>query len=167
MWNEDGSLQIIDRKKALFKLSQGEYVSPEAVEGAVGVSKWVGQVFVYGNSFETCVVAVVVPDMEVLSKWVKSNKGDKVSVAEAVKMEDVRKMILDDMIASGKQQKLRGFELPKDVTFETEVNELGQGFTVENELLTPSMKLKRPQLTKRYQKEFDAMYKKINEKPAE
>ena len=33
-----------------------------------------------------------------------------------------------------------------------QVNELGQGFTVENEMLTPSMKLKRPQITKKYQK---------------
>lgn len=158
MWNADGSLQIIDRKKAIFKLSQGEYVSPEAVEGAVGTSKWVGQVMVYGNSFETCVVAVIVPDLEVLSKWVKANKGDDVSVSDALAMPDVKKMVLDDMIACGKSQKLRSFELPKDITFETEVNELGQGFTVENEMLTPSMKLKRPQITKKYQKAFDDMY---------
>ena len=102
MWNADGSLQIVDRKKAIFKLSQGEYVSPEAVEGAVGTSKWVGQVMVYGNSFETCVVAVVVPDMEVLGKWVKANKGESVAVADALAMPDVKKMILDDMLACGK-----------------------------------------------------------------
>ena len=158
MWNADGSLQIIDRKKAMFKLSQGEYVSPEAVEGAVGTSKWVGQVMVYGNSFETCVVAVVVPDVEVLAKWVKANKGDDVSIADALAMPDVKKMVLDDMVACGKSQKLRSFELPKDLTFETEVNQLGQGFTVENDMLTPSMKLKRPQITKKYHKAFDDMY---------
>jgi len=39
-----------------------------------------------------------------------------------------------------------------------QVNELGQGFSVENEMMTPSMKLKRPQLTKHFQKTFDDMY---------
>lgn len=43
------------------------------------------------------------------------------TIADAVKMDDVKKMILDDMLASGKAQKLRSFELPKDITFETEV----------------------------------------------
>ena len=57
---------------------------------------------VYGNSFETCVVAVVVPDMEVLSKWVRANKGDGVSVGDALAMPDVKRMILDDMITCGK-----------------------------------------------------------------
>ena len=63
MWNADGSLSIVDRKKNIFKLAQGEYVSPESVEGIVAACKWVGQVWVYGNSFESYVVAIVVPDM--------------------------------------------------------------------------------------------------------
>ena len=56
---------------------------------------------------------------------------------------------------------MRGFEIPKDVHFETEVNKLGQGFTVDNECLTPTFKPRRPQLTKRYQKALDDMYAKM------
>ena len=46
----DGSLRLIDRKKSLFKLAQGEYVSPERVEGALGAAACVDQVWVTGDS---------------------------------------------------------------------------------------------------------------------
>jgi len=65
VWNADGSLSIVDRKKNIFKLAQGEYVSPEAVEIAIGSSKWALQAWVYGNSYENYVVVIVTPDIEV------------------------------------------------------------------------------------------------------
>jgi len=153
----------VDRKKNIFKLAQGEYVSPEAVENAVAPSSFVGQVWVYGNSFESYVVAIIVPDKEVLLNWAKSNKAKSgLSYPELVADKDVQKMIFDDLIAVGKAAKLRGFELPKEVDFESDVNELGLGFTIEKDLLTPTQKLRRPQLLKAYQKKIDAMYVKIN-----
>ncbi|KAG2997690.1 hypothetical protein PC118_g1713 [Phytophthora cactorum] len=51
-WNPDGTLMVIDRKKNICKLSQGEYVSPERVEGVYGQSPFVAQVFVLGDSFQ-------------------------------------------------------------------------------------------------------------------
>ena len=163
MWNADGSLSITDRKKNIFKLAQGEYVSPEACEIAIGASKYSLQVWVYGNSFESYVVAIVVPDMEVMKDWASKNGKAGVAIAELVKDPAVKKMIFDDLIATGKAAKLRGFELPKEIDFETNVNELGQGFQIDNDCLTPTMKLRRPQLLKRYQKQVDAMYAKIKE----
>eukprot|EP00494_Astrolonche_serrata_P031192 UN31461 len=65
-WTIDGNLKIIDRKKNIFKLSQGEYVAPEKIENIYIQSKWCAQAFVYGNSLETALVAIVVPDEEVL-----------------------------------------------------------------------------------------------------
>jgi len=161
MWNQDGSLSITDRKKNIFKLAQGEYVSPEACEIAIGASKYAGQVWVYGNSFENYVVAIVVPDQDVMKKWAKDNGKAGVSMQELVKDPEVKKMIMADLIATGKAAKLRGFELPKEIDFETTVNDLGQGFTVDQDTLTPTMKLRRPQLQRMYQKQIDVMYVKI------
>jgi len=159
-WDPDGALRIVDRKKNIFKLAQGEYVSPESVEAAAGVSKWICQVWVYGSSFETCVVAVVVPDMEVLTPYIAS-KGLSGSVDEICAMPEVKAMIYDDMVACCRAAKLRSFEIPKDIAFVTEVNELGQGFTIESDCLTPTMKLRRPQLQKKYQALVDKCYAQV------
>lgn len=161
-WNEDGSLSIVDRKKNIFKLAQGEYVSPEAVENAISPSSFVGQAWVYGNSFESYVVVIIVPDKEVLVNWAKQNGKAGVSYQELVADTQIQKMIFADVIAVGKAAKLRGFELPKEAAFESDVNELGLGFTIEKDLLTPTQKLRRPQMQKHYQKQIDAMYVKIN-----
>lgn len=53
-------------------------------------------------------------------------------------------MIHEDMVACAKASKLRGFEVPKAIHLVTQVNLLGQGFTVENDLLTPTVSRFRP-----------------------
>jgi len=58
-------------------------------------------------------------------RWLKEAHPG-VTPEEAVKIPAVKKMILDDIIATGKGAKLRGFELPKDIDFECTCNELGQ-----------------------------------------
>eukprot|EP00287_Rhodomonas_sp_CCMP768_P031015 CAMPEP_0202853718 /NCGR_PEP_ID=MMETSP1389-20130828/90624_1 /ASSEMBLY_ACC=CAM_ASM_000865 /TAXON_ID=302021 /ORGANISM="Rhodomonas sp., Strain CCMP768" /LENGTH=431 /DNA_ID=CAMNT_0049532273 /DNA_START=1 /DNA_END=1297 /DNA_ORIENTATION=- len=165
VWNADGSLSIVDRKKNIFKLAQGEYVSPEAVEIAIGTSKWALQVWVYGNSFENYPVVICTPDVEVMKQWAQQN-GKAGTMADWVKDPEVKKMIFADIIASGKAAKLRSFELPKKIAFETTINEFGQGFTIDQDLLTPTLKLRRPQLLKKYQKVIDEMYAEIREEEA-
>jgi len=72
---------------------------------------------------------------------------------------EAKKYVLDEMVAEGKKMKLKTFELPQAVHLEGDINDLMQGFSVDNDLLTPTFKVKRPQMLKRYQAEIDAMCK--------
>jgi len=102
---------------------------------------------------------------QVMKAWAKQN-GRTGTMADWVKDPEVKKMIFDDMIACGKAAKLRSFELPKKIAFETTVNDLGQGFTIDEDLLTPTLKLRRPQLQLKYQKVIDGLYKEIHDEEA-
>ena len=64
-----GHLSIIDRKKNIFKMAQGEYVAPEKLENVYMKSSFVSQIFVYGGPLESQLVAIVVPDQEVSIGW--------------------------------------------------------------------------------------------------
>mmetsp|Transcript_19254 Transcript_19254/g.3120 ORF Transcript_19254/g.3120 Transcript_19254/m.3120 type:complete len:80 (+) Transcript_19254:1402-1641(+) len=58
----NGALKLIDRRKNIFKLAQGEYVAVEQVEAALAESLFSSQVFIYGDSMQSCLVGVIVPD---------------------------------------------------------------------------------------------------------
>ncbi|KAF0715243.1 hypothetical protein As57867_003481, partial [Aphanomyces stellatus] len=152
-WNADGTLSIIDRKKNIFKLAQGEYVAVEKVEGVYMRSPFVAQVFVYGDSYKSCVVAVVVPDPEVVQSWA-SGKGiaGGNDLAKMAALSQLKTAILKSMAEMAKDAKLNGFECVKDIYVHSEL------FSVENDLLTPTFKLKRPQLKACFQPRIDDLY---------
>lgn len=60
MWLPNGTLRIIDRRKHIFKLSQGEYIVPEKIENIYTLSQYVNQVFVYGESLKVSRSAMVI-----------------------------------------------------------------------------------------------------------
>ena len=68
---DHGAIKIIDRKKNIFKLSQGEYVVPEKLENKFCSHHLIAQCFVYGDSLQNFLVSIVVPDKEQLLKYAK------------------------------------------------------------------------------------------------
>ncbi|KFQ40046.1 Long-chain-fatty-acid--CoA ligase 1 [Mesitornis unicolor] len=150
-WLPNGTLKIIDRKKHIFKLAQGEYIAPEKIENVYLRCEALAQVFVHGESLQAFLVAVVVPDPETLRSWAKK-KGFEGSYDELCKNKDLKKHILEDMVRIGKESGLKSFEQVKDIVMHPEM------FSIENGLLTPTLKAKRPELRKYFQSQIDELY---------
>ncbi|XP_062398563.1 long-chain-fatty-acid--CoA ligase 1 [Sardina pilchardus] len=152
-WLPNGTLRIIDRKKHIFKLSQGEYIAPEKIENIYTRCTPVLQVFVHGDSLQSHLVGVVVPDPEVFTDWTKE-RGIVGSYEELCQNPDVKKAVLEDMTAVGKEAGLKSFEQVKDLYLHPDQ------FSVSNGLLTPTLKSRRIDLRKAFQEQIARMYGK-------
>ncbi|XP_056149455.1 long-chain-fatty-acid--CoA ligase 1-like isoform X2 [Lampris incognitus] len=151
-WLPNGTLKIVDRKKHIFKLAQGEYVAPEKIENIYVRSDALAQVFVHGDSLQACLVAVVVPDPDFLCGWVKKTLGMDSSYLELCGREEVKTAILKDMVRLGKEGGLKSFEQVKAIYIHTEL------FSVQNGLLTPTLKTKRADLQRHFRPQIDELY---------
>ncbi|KAF1598566.1 UNVERIFIED_CONTAM: Long-chain-fatty-acid--CoA ligase 5, partial [Eudyptes robustus] len=155
-WLPNGTLKIIDRKKNIFKLAQGEYIAPEKIENVYIRSAPVAQVFVHGESLRSFLIGIVVPDPETLPEFA-AKLGIKGSYEDVCKNPAVKKAILEDMVRLGKEAGLKSFEQVKDLYIHTEM------FSVENGLLTPTLKAKRAELVKLFQNQIEALYSSMQE----
>uniref|UniRef100_A0A4W5LC34 AMP-dependent synthetase/ligase domain-containing protein n=1 Tax=Hucho hucho TaxID=62062 RepID=A0A4W5LC34_9TELE len=150
VWLPDGRLKIIDRKKNIFKLSQGEYVAPEKIELVIKGSVYVNQPFVYGDSLHSVLVGIVVPE-EAELKTLAASLGVAGSFEElCANAKVVVDAVQKDIVAVSKKGGLYGFETVRALSLHPEP------FTVENDLMTPTFKLKRNEVKKAFLKEIDA-----------
>lgn len=134
-----GRFKIIDRRKNVLKLAQGEYVSPERIENVyLAHTSIVSQGFVHGDSTQAFLVSVWGVDpaafapfaSQVLKKTI--NPEDLDAVRAAAKNGRVRKAVLKELDKIGKKNKFNSWERVRAVHLEIEP------FTIENELLTPT-----------------------------
>ncbi|KAI6235242.1 Arachidonate--CoA ligase [Aphelenchoides besseyi] len=149
----NGTLQIIDRKKHIFKLAQGEYVAPEKIESVYVKSPYVQQVYVDGDSLENYLIAIVVPESHELRNWYKTTTGNEKSLEEICKEKMARDHVLADILTLGKQNKLNSIEQIKTIWLEP------TPWSVENGMLTPTFKSKRPKLREHYRTVISDLYK--------
>uniref|UniRef100_A0A8R1DZ20 long-chain-fatty-acid--CoA ligase n=1 Tax=Caenorhabditis japonica TaxID=281687 RepID=A0A8R1DZ20_CAEJA len=148
----NGCIRIIDRKKHIFKLAQGEYVAPEKIENVYIRTPVAQQVYVDGDSLQRWLIAVVVPEPEVLLHWNEKNGNEKRSIQEICNDEKAKQYVLSELHTIGKANKLNSIEQVKKVILAADP------FTVENGLLTPTLKAKRPQLRLKYKDQMAKIY---------
>jgi long-chain acyl-CoA synthetase len=148
----EGFLRIIDRKKNIFKLAQGEYIAVEKLENTYGQAQIVDSIWIHGNSFHTYLVAVAVPNEEKLRSATGAGQ-ETVGFEELCKRETAKNAVVDELGKVAEKEGLKGLEKVKKVHLEPEA------FSVESNLLTPTFKKKRPQLQKWYQQVIEEMYK--------
>lgn len=151
-WLPNGTLKIVDRKKHIFKLAQGEYIAPEKIENIYLRSEAVAQIFVHGDSLQACLVAVVVPDPDFLPGWTKRNLRLEGSYQELCGRAEVKAAILEDIVRLGKEGGLKSFEQVKAIYIHTEL------FSIENSLLTPTLKSKRNEMRQHFRSQIDELY---------
>uniref|UniRef100_A0A7N6AN69 Arachidonate--CoA ligase n=1 Tax=Anabas testudineus TaxID=64144 RepID=A0A7N6AN69_ANATE len=154
-WLPNGTLKIIDRKKHIFKLAQGEYISPEKIENIYIRSEPVAQLYVHGDSLQSCLVGIVVPDPEVMPEWAKK-KGILGTYKDLCKNTELKKAIIDDLVRLGKASGLHSFEQVKNIYIHSEM------FSIENGLLTPTLKAKRPELKEYFKDKIEQLYSSIS-----
>lgn len=154
-WLPNGTLKIIDRKKHIFKLAQGEYISPEKIENIYIRSQPVAQLYVHGDSLQSCLVGIVVPDPEVMPEWAKK-KGILGTYKDLCKNTELKKAVLEDLVRLGKASGLHSFEQVKNIYIHNEM------FSIENGLLTPTLKAKRPELKEFFKGKIDQLYSSIS-----
>ena len=157
-WNSNGTLSIIDRRKNIFKLAQGEYVAPEHIEAVYSASEFVSQIFVTGSSFEASLVAIVVPS-ETHSLDYALRKGIRAKNLEELCHDDsFKEKVMFDMRLLASRAGLKGFETCADIYLTT------TEFTPENGLMTPTFKLKRPVASKVFQREVTQLYESLKKR---
>jgi long-chain acyl-CoA synthetase len=149
----NGSIRIIDRKKNIFKLAQGEYVAPEKIEQLLVQMPEIAQVFIYGDSLEAHLIAIIVPAEPQLMAMAH-HEGVSGDIASVCSNPKVVERLLNEINTFSRKGGLFGFEIPRAI-FLTPTP-----FTIESDLLTPTMKLKRYDAKLRFQAEITRLYGK-------
>ena len=150
----NGSVKVIDRVKNIFKLSQGEYIAPEKLENKYSLSDYVAQIMIYGDSLKNCCVGIIVLEQATCFKWAAEN-GKPQDLAALANDKDMKAVVQDSLNVITKEHKLSGIEKPYKIFLTHDA------FSIENNILTPTFKLKRNVAREVYKPQIDVMYTEL------
>ena len=148
--DEEGFLHITDRKKEMFKTSGGKYVAPQVIENLAKSSKFIEQIMVVGDG-EKMPCALVQPDFAFAQLWAH-RKHIKMGTTpeEIVQSPELKKRIEKDIAllneTLGKWEQIKKIELTPEV------------WSIEDGLLTPTMKLKRKAVKEKFLDLYEKLY---------
>lgn len=149
---EDGGfIKIIDRKKEMFKISGGKYVTPQPIEKKLVESPFIEQAMVIGDG-QKFASAYIVPSYTTLLDWSRSNAQSIVNLPKEdfLKQEVIVKKINSE-VRFANQHFGNWEQIKKPIILTDE-------FTIEGGELTPTLKMKRKVILEKYKSLFDALY---------
>ncbi len=147
--DQDGFLYITGRIKEQFKLENGKFVFPASMEEDICLHPYVQNAVVYGEN-RPYTICLVVPDFVAVEAYAEKNHLPK-DMDALMEREEIR-FLIGNGITELLKKKYGGYEIPKKYVF------LKENFTLENGLLTQTMKLKRRVVVEKYQEQIAAQY---------
>ena len=147
--NDDGYLIITDRKKDLCKTSGGKYIAPQPIENRIKTSRYVSAavVIAQGRKFPC---ALIVPDFERLKQFATERGIAETSPDALAAHHDVRQLIEKEVEAACAP--LARYEQVKKIVL------LPSEFSIERGEITPTMKVRRREVERRYSVEIEKIY---------
>ncbi|MEP0773958.1 MAG: long-chain fatty acid--CoA ligase [Acidobacteriota bacterium] len=145
----EGLLKITDRKKDILVTAGGKNVAPQPIENQLKASIFVENAVLFGDR-KPFITALLVPNFEELERWAKLNGIATASRKELVARPEVQ--ALYQSVVDGINEKVARFEAVKKFAI------LSEPFTMDGGELTPTLKVKRRVVEKRYKKLIDGMY---------
>jgi long-chain acyl-CoA synthetase len=150
-FDDDGFLVITDRKKSLIITAGGKNVAPAAIENALSADKFINQAFAYGDT-RKFISALIVPDWERVEKYAEEHKIKFSSHAELCVHPVINKLIQRRVDTA--LEELAPYERVKKFKL------MEREFSQEDGEVTPTLKLKRNEITRKYWKDLDSLYDK-------
>ena len=149
--DEDGFLFITGRFKEEFKLENGKYVHPASIEEELKLNNFIANAMIYGDG-KTHTVCILVPDFQILPMFTKQAGITETNPQELIKNPKI-KQFLSGQAEEQLKGTFGGYEIPREFLI------IAEDFTIENGMLTQTMKLKRRNVLKNYGAELEALYK--------
>src|SRR5208337_4394309 len=149
--DKEGYLFITGRIKEQYKLENGKFVFPSAIEEELKLVHYIEHAMIYGEN-KPYNICLIVLDSLLLEKYAEKHEIEHSNPAELIHEKEIKDMIIASINARLKG-KFGGYEIPKKFLFLTE------GFTMENGMLTQTLKLKRRIVLQHYAKEIEELYK--------
>jgi long-chain acyl-CoA synthetase len=146
----NGALKIIDRRKNIFKLSIGEYIAPDKLQEIYKTVRGVSDIFVYGDSLKSVLVAIVVSEEPEL-KQIAEELSIEGTHEELCTNPEIIKWFTDQLLAKQKESGLKGFERIKKIQLSPQTFE-------QLELLTTTFKIKRHVAKEHFKADLDILY---------
>ncbi|KAI8981468.1 hypothetical protein BDB01DRAFT_851255 [Pilobolus umbonatus] len=153
-WNPNGSLTVIDRKKNLVKLSNGEYIALEKLESVYKSCMYVTNLCIYADSLLPRAIAVVLGNEKTILPLAEEKGIASKDMETLCKNEEISKAVLAALNKTGKNAGLKPAEILFDILL------VSDEWNSDNGMLTAAQKMKRADVIKRYKGDLDAINKK-------